>query len=167
MALTVEDGTGTSETPANAYVSIADADAYHVDHNNTAWAALSDAQKTAAILYATSYIDSTRTWRGAIVEETQGLGLPTEGGYDDHGREITGLPLRVAHATAELALIHATNPINAVLGPRVIEQEVTGAVRRVFSDRNGNEGIRYPMVEKMLKGLFNGGGIQFLESMSA
>ena len=166
MALIVEDGTVLSSS-ANAYISVEDATEYHADRNNTAWAALSEVEQEAAILYATAWIDAKYRWRGTIVDDEQALSLPTEGGYDDQGREITGVPLRVAHATAELALIHATAPLNSVLGPRVIEQEVVGAVRRVFSDRNGNEGNRYPIVEKLLTGLHNSGGVQFIESMSA
>jgi hypothetical protein len=165
MALEVEDGTGKST--ADAYISVTDADGYHSARNNTAWADLSTAQKEAAILYATAWIDSRYTWRGTIVEEDQALGLPTEDGEDDQGREITGLPLKVAHATAELALIHSATPLNATLGPQVVEQEVVGAVKRRFSERYGNEGYRYPIIDKLLKGLHYGGQFQVLESMGS
>lgn len=165
MAIVVEDGTGLST--AEAYISVADADGYHSARNNTAWAALSEVEKEAAILYATAWIDSRYSWRGTIVSDTQALGLPTEDGEDDQGREITGLPLKVAQATAELALIHSTKPLNATLGPQVVEEEVVGAVKRRLSERYGNEGNRYPMIDKMLKGLHYGGQFQVLESMGA
>jgi len=50
---------------------------------------------------------------------------------------------------------------------RVIAEEVTGAVRVQYSDRNGNEGVRYPVIDRMIKGLYTGGGIQFIESMAS
>ena len=165
MALTVENGTGLSA--ADAYISVMDADIYHAAMNNTAWATLSSAQKEAAIRYATIYLDSRYSWRGTIVEDDQALGMPTEDGYDDQGREITGLPAKVANACAEMALMHHQNPVNAVMEARVIAEEVTGAVRVQYSDRNGNEGVRYPVIDRMIKGLYTGGGIQFIESMAS
>ena len=162
MALVVEDGTGLST--ANAYISRAGFVAYHVDRNNEDAALLSNAQIDAAILYATAWMDARYAWRGDIVEDDQALGLPTENGHDDQGRDIEGLPTRVANACAELAFMHIQKPLNAILGPLVIEQEVTGAVRRKFSDRAGNEGNRYPMIDMMLKGLYQSGGVNFLVS---
>lgn len=165
MTLVVEDGTGLST--ANAYISVADFAAYHSARNNVAAAALSTAEIEAAIIYATVWMDARYSWRGDIVDDDQALGLPTEDGEDDQGRNITGLPTRVANACAELAFMHTQKPLNAILGPLVIEQEVVGAVKRKFSDRIGNEGNRYPMIDLMLKGLYIAGGVQFLESMGA
>jgi len=165
MALIVEDGNVVSG--ANAYISNADFLAYHAARNNTAVASLASAVVDAAILYATEYLDSNYVWRGTPVDDDQELGLPTEDGYDDQGREIIGLPAQVVKACAELAYLHIQSPLNASIGPRVIEQEVVGAVKRKFSDRNGNEGTRYPFISKMLKGLCISGGVQFVESMGA
>ena len=164
MALIVEDGTGLST--ANVYITLAGADAYHLERNNTAWAAMSEAARNAALLYATAYLDSKYLWRGTVVDDDQALGMPTENGVDDQGRDIEDLPARVGYATAEMALIHGTNPLTATLGPRVIEQEVVGAVKRRFSDRSGNEGVRYPIVDILLKGL-HAGGTRFVVSMGA
>ena len=165
MALIVEDGTGVSG--ANAYISRADFLTYHSDRNNASAAALSSTVIDAAILYATEYLDSKYQWRGTPVDDDQSLGFPTEGGYDDQGREITGLPVQVPKATAELALLHVTSPLNSTLGPRVVEQRVEGAVHVIYSDKNGNEGTRYPFIDRMLKGLYTSGGVQFIESMGA
>lgn len=165
MALVVEDGHGLSN--ADAYISVVDFLAYHVDMNNTSAASLTNAQIEANIRYATIWMDARYRWRGDVVEDDQSLGMPTENGYDDQGREIIGLPIKVANACAELALMHYTYPLNAVLSPRVIEQEVVGAVRRKFADSSGNEGNRFPIIDQMLKGLYNSGALQFVESMGA
>ena len=162
MALIVEDGTGLST--ANAYISRAGFVTYHADRNNAAAAALTGAEIDAAILYATVWMDSRYAWRGDIVEDDQALGLPTEDGVDDQGRDIEGLPTRAANACAELAFLHTQNPVNPILGPMVLEQEVVGAVKRKFSDRVGNEGVRYPMIDMMLKGLYLSSGVHFLVS---
>lgn len=165
MSLVVEDGTGLSA--ANAYVSVADFLAYHAAMNNAGASALTTAQIEADIRYATIWMDARYNWRGDIVEDDQALGIPTENGYDDQGREITGLPTRVANACAELAYLHSQNALNPILGPRVVEQEVVGAVRRRFSDKTGNESYRYPFVDQMLKGLYTSFGVQFIESMGS
>ena len=164
MALIVEDGTGLPT--ANAFISYTGASTYHSDRGNIAWAQASEAKGNAAILYATEYINSTFQWRGtSIVEDDQALNLPTKGGYDDQGREIIGLPVQVPRATAELALVHLEEKLNETLGPRVIEQEVVGAVKRRFSDRSANEGVRYPFLAVMLKGLHSGGAVSFIIPM--
>ena len=163
MAIIVEDGTGLPT--ANSFISLVDANTYHSDRGNTAWASASEANRNAAIYYATDYINSSFQWRGSIVEDDQALNLPTEGGYDDQGREIEGLPAQVPKATAELALVHLTEKLNATLGPRVVEQAVDGAVSRRFSDRSGNEGVKYPFLAVMLKGLHSGGAVNFITSM--
>ena len=165
MALIVEDGTGVSG--ANAYISRADFLTYHADRSNTGAAVLTPAVIDAAILYATEYLDSKYQWRGGLVSDDQYLGFPTVGGYDDQGRGISGLPDRVIKACAELAYIHTQTPLTAALGPRVISQEVVGAVKQTFSDVNGNEGNRYPFIDRLLKGLYVSSGVQFLESMGS
>ena len=165
MAIVVEDGTGLST--ANAYVSVADFLAYHVAMNNTGAASLTTAEIEAAIRYATIWMDGRYAWRGDIVDDDQALNLPTENGKDDQGRDIEGLPLRVANACAELSYMHTGAPLNATLEPRVIEEEIAGAIMVKYSDRNTNEGTRYPSIDQMLKGLYNSGGVQSIASMSS
>ena len=165
MSLVVEDGTGLAT--ANAYISVAGFLAYHVAMNNTSAADLTTAETEGAIRYATIWMDARYRWRGDIVDDDQALGMPTEDGEDDQGRDIEDLPLKVANACAELALMHTEQQLNPIYGPQVVEQEVVGAVKRRFSDKGGNEGYRYPLIDQMLKGLYTGGGVQWLESMSA
>lgn len=77
MPLTVEDGTG--RTNADAYVSVAEADAYFTTRN-TAWAGYSNDAREAAIRFATSWLDDTYLglWKGARVGEFQALAWPRD-----------------------------------------------------------------------------------------
>lgn len=165
MALIVEDGTGLAT--ADAYISVAGFLAYHVKLNNASAILLTTAEIEGAIRYATVWMDGRYEWRGDIVEDDQALNMPTENGEDDQGRDIEALPLRVANACAELSLMHTQKSLNPILGPRVVEQVVDDAVRRRFSDRGGNEGNRYPIIDQMLKGLYTSGGSQYIASMAS
>ena len=102
MTITVEDGTGLNN--ADAYVSIAYCDLYHSNLENSSWTG-TDAVKEAAIRKATTYLDSSYSWKGYIVKETQSLGFPRNYLYDKDGRDISNsIPVAVKQAVAELAL---------------------------------------------------------------
>lgn len=77
MPLIVEDGTG--RTDADAYVSVAEADAYFLTRN-TAWAGYTNDAREAAIRFATSWLDDTylSLWKGARVNEFQALAWPRD-----------------------------------------------------------------------------------------
>lgn len=77
MPLIVEDGTG--KATADAYVSLAEADAYFLGRN-TAWGALANDAKESAIRFATSWIDDTYAalWKGARANELQTLAWPRD-----------------------------------------------------------------------------------------
>ena len=151
----VEDGTGKAD--AESYLSVADADSYHTARANSAWADVAEPTKEAALRYATDYLDGTYRWRGEIKEETQALGWPRDGAYDDEGRELTGLPRTLRHATAEIALAHTQEAINEPQGPRVTSESVEGAVSVTYADREGNQGASYPIVYTLIRGLVRGG----------
>ncbi|WP_089177143.1 DnaT-like ssDNA-binding protein [Bosea sp. AS-1] len=127
MTLIVEDG--TAKTDANAYVSVADADAYFA--TNTAWTALNVAQKEAAIIAATQWVDDAYfgLWNGYRYSQGQarawprdmspGLSLYTMRGfaprvtvilYDYDGFPIWAdqVPKAVQRACMEAALLSAT-----------------------------------------------------------
>ena len=76
MAFVVEDGTGL--TNSNSYISVADADTYFSDRNNTVWAALSTTQKEAYLIQATQYIDAVYSDRFSNIKlkSTQALEFP-------------------------------------------------------------------------------------------
>lgn len=76
ITVTVEDGTGLAN--ANSYVSVAEADAFHVSnfHTATAWAALTADQKAAAVITATRILDQQWIWNGGKASTTQALQWP-------------------------------------------------------------------------------------------
>lgn len=111
MALVVEDGTGKLD--ANAYISVAAADAYFEARGNAKWAAATDPQKEAAIIDATAYIDLR--WAGKIqgrgpVQPDQALMFPVIGLCD---RCLRGqlMPPTLLQATAEYAVRALAGPL--------------------------------------------------------
>lgn len=111
MALVVEDGTGLST--AESYISVADADTYHVARGHTTWTG-TDAVKEAALRVATTYIDGTYRTRfpGTKLTKEQALQWPRSGATDAEGWEIeeTEIPTALKNATAEAAWRELVTP---------------------------------------------------------
>ena len=105
MAFTVEDGTGVEG--ANAYITIAWADAYHADRGNAAWSG-ADTVKQQAIVRATDYIETRWAGRFKGVQEhldpLQPLQWPRLNVRDINGLPVLGIPVNLMRATAEYAL---------------------------------------------------------------
>lgn len=105
MAFVVEDGTG--KATATAYVSVAYADTYFNDSQNTTWSAATDDAKQGAIIKATRYIDGR--WEDRMLGQrqfvdVQALAFPRYG-YDKLGRLLDDVvPTDVKKACAEYAL---------------------------------------------------------------
>ena len=85
MAFTLEDGSGI--TGSNAYDSVADIDAHHVDRGNTGWSDFTTADKQTAIIRASDYIDKRfgRRFRGVRKLKNQGREWPRTNAFDDDG----------------------------------------------------------------------------------
>ena len=122
--MTVEDGTGLSA--ANSYASVDEADAYHSLRGHTAWTG-DDADKEAALVRATSYIDGeySSRWPGFRSSGTQALDWPRSGAADSDGYLQEGVPAAVKVATIEAALIELTDA-----GSLSVAQERGGAIIR-------------------------------------
>lgn len=100
-------------TDANAYVTSAVADQYHLDHpqfGTTAltglWSAATADQKSAAILWATKLLDRLFVWKGTIAATTQRLGWPRAGLADVNewnALDHLTIPEQIQWATAEFA----------------------------------------------------------------
>jgi hypothetical protein len=93
----------------NSYVDLVEANAYFVDRLDVAaWESASDADKSKALVTATSLLDSL-VWTGVAVSEIQPLAFPREGSFFDPrlGFEVSfdtaGTPPRIVSATFELA----------------------------------------------------------------
>lgn len=159
MAFIVEDGTGVAG--ANAYMTVAELDAYWADRGVTL-----DGDKEAAIIVATQYVDGSFRWKGAIVFADQSLDWPRVGVVDDEGRAVDSMsiPDRLKFAVAE----YAQRQLNAPIQPDVSDE---GALKRIkkkvdvietekeFQDNTGGYfGLRsYPLADNYLLGLIRGG----------
>lgn len=164
MALIVEDGTGTYSATAESYISVADADTYHSNRNNTTWAALSTPVKEACLRKATDYmVGQYRTnWIGTRMQSSvnQLLDWPRAYAYTEpflHGAvgEFPYLipddivPLPVKNACAELALRASVGTLADDLSQKTI-QETIGPIT-VKYDPNAPVYITYRQVDNMLK----------------
>jgi hypothetical protein len=107
VALVVEDGTGKNN--ANAYALVASVDTHHGDRGNSSWADFSVADKEAALIRATDYIDKRfgRKFRGYKENKDQALEWPRLDAYDNDDFAFTGtdaVPRALQKAVAEYAL---------------------------------------------------------------
>jgi hypothetical protein len=84
ITFTVEDGTGV--TGANSYGSVADFDDYLSKLRGVALSQTPE-QKEAALMFATTYMESTYVFRGVSKTTTQGLHFPASG-YDCRNKPI-------------------------------------------------------------------------------
>ena len=101
MAFIVEDGTGV--TNANSYASVAFADTYFTERTIAGWTG-TDAQKQAALIKATDYIESF-DFKGVEAEEDQALSFPRD--------VFTLIPLNLQKATVEYALISLSSELQS------------------------------------------------------
>jgi hypothetical protein len=113
MALIVEDG--TAKTTSESYISVADADTYHVAYTgSSSWTASTptDAIKERVLRRATLVIDARYVlrWKGERFTENQALDWPRQDVEDASGYFIltTVIPVDLQRATAELALRELT-----------------------------------------------------------
>lgn len=130
MAFTVEDGTGDPE--ANALVSVADASAYLDDRGFSAFAALTDAQKQAALVQASEYLSTAFEWLGLKLADDQGLALPTDevAAGDDLPPGILAAVSRVAFAVGVLG----ANLFGTVTANNAVQSVQAGSVKVQFAN---------------------------------
>jgi hypothetical protein len=111
MAFIVEDGTGKSD--ANAYLAVADANAYWADHGNpAAWTGANDATKELGLRAAADFLDRQYAgcWRGDRSSGTQRLAWPRLNVWiDGHLLSAAPLPRELREAAAELAYRHVVS----------------------------------------------------------
>jgi hypothetical protein len=103
MGIVVETGAGIPD--ANSYVALADADAWHADRNNAAWAVAPSIAREAALIVATDYLEAFYSPLWAPSSTAQGLRWPTAG--------ATGVPAPLKAATYLLALEALAGPLIA------------------------------------------------------
>lgn len=112
MAFVVEDGTGVLD--ANAYVTVAFADSYFEDRNQTSWSG-SDLEKQGWIVRATDYVETRfyGQFRGyEAFPGIQALQFPRYlFGYPSVALTTVALPINLQKAVCEYALRAKTAPL--------------------------------------------------------
>lgn len=113
MAFTQEDGTGLAA--ANAYISVAELDAFFADRTDSLTGSPTDEQKEDWIVDATDYIEQRwgGLFRGVRKSSAQALSFPRTGLYDDRGEQIDGIPERFKHGVCRY--VYELNQGNALL----------------------------------------------------
>ncbi len=165
--LVVEDGTGIAA--ADAYASIAFIDEYHDARANSAWAALAQAAKEAAIRKASEYMMQVYKlrWLGVRMNSTenQGLDWPRAYVYTEeflHGAVGTYpflvpsniVPLAIKRACAELALKSATEDLAPDIEKEVTREKVAGI--ETWYHIGGVQYKRYRAIDLMLAPYLSG-----------
>lgn len=97
-----------TDDAANSYVTVAEADAYHVARPTTTsakWNAATADDKAAAVVTATELLDSAIQWTGAAVDPEQPLAWPRTGMVSRNGASIPDdeFPRDLKRATSEFA----------------------------------------------------------------
>jgi hypothetical protein len=101
--LIVEDGSVVAD--ANAYVTLDFCDAYHLLRANDDWASAAEAEKVAAIINATDYVNARWAFVSTRSDEAQALEWPRDKVTDANGfDQADNVPLVVQQTTAEYAL---------------------------------------------------------------
>lgn len=124
--MVVEDGTGLVD--ANSYISVEEADAYHLSYGNTGWDGVEDkelllrlASRDLDIIYGARFASTPLTG-------TQGLYWPRKSFTAGNGFSISGSPAQLRAATAELALIEKGG---SVLAPDDFAGNISKSTKKV------------------------------------
>lgn len=154
MALIVENGEGLAD--AEAYASVAFADAYHLAMGNTAWADLGTTAKEQALRRGTQYLDTNYTFTGTRKTTTQRLEWPRVTGSYYYFTTEFAWPVRcVQEACCELALRSSA----ATLLPdesQAVKMEKIGPITIEYADGSGSA-PRFPLIDKMLRSVTRSG----------
>jgi len=160
MPLVVEDGTGLAN--ANCYVSNDYIDVYAEDRSWTDWTAASDEAKEAAMIEATTYLDTSYSWKGSISLLTQALAWPRLGVTDREGRTMTGVPARIKDACCELARLKLSGALVTARTEAEVQSLQAGSVSITYAQGSRvKEAERFAWVDRLLVGLQSGraGGV--------
>lgn len=162
MSLIVEDGSNV--TGAESYISVADADTYHVKRGNTSWGVLTTENKEILLRKATDYMVQTyRTqWAGARKYDDQALDFPrydvpkfdSPSGYGVYPSyyDDTIVPGEVKVACAELAY----KAISETLAPdidRITKREKVGVLEVEYDTNAGAPYKKYRAIDNLLRPL--------------
>lgn len=135
MALVATPGAAN----ANSYLTLQEANDYFASRLHAeAWAAASDPQKEAALIWATRLIDVQVLFNGIATSADQSLAWPRTSMLNQNGYAIlsTVVPRQLKDATAELAflLIQSDRTLSSEVGEAGITSLRAGPVTLNFKD---------------------------------
>lgn len=163
LQFVVEDGSGVSG--ATSYVAEADADQYFENrpHHTLAsiWSAASSAQKQGALVEATAWLDITYVWKGLKVDETYALDWPRSSVYDAEGYaiDIDEIPERLKQAACEAAVRILNSEDMAPDSDAPVDSVSLGPLSVDFLE-GGTQSKKYTVVDRLLRGLIEAGGMR-------
>lgn len=150
MALTTTAGA----SDADALVSTADCDAYHLARGTTAWTG-EEADKEAAIRRATSWLSTAFSWKGYRTNgRDQSLAWPRADVEDGEGEDVPEdeVPVEIVNACCEAAVYELANPgglsPTVTLTDRVKSRQV-GPIRREFFNAPATAEASRPVLLKV------------------
>lgn len=177
MALIVEDGTGLAT--AESYAAVSEADTYHANLGNTAWAPLATAQKEIYLRMGTNWLLQRYRprWKGWRLKGSQRLDWPRLGVFiTDAAAFATGghlssfaymvdsasVPELVKNACCELALLAMSGPLTT---PTLNQAKLQVKVGPMFVayDPRSPQNPRYPVIAQILTPLLKEAGTMKLE----
>lgn len=137
----------------DSYVTLAEANAYHVSYNNTSWAALSDAQKEAALRTAARYVDSYQ-FTGTKAALAQARQWPRIDATQD-GFELASdiIPTLVKDAQCEAALRQSASALQPDVSPGSVIEETVGPLTVRYSDNSNDGRPTFPEIDAILRPL--------------
>jgi hypothetical protein len=165
MALNVETGTGSSTS--ESFISVADADLYHSNRGNTAWAALTEPTKEQYLRRSTDYMEQAYRlrWLGYRVTITQALSWPRDevqrldltllNQYSYYENNV--VPPEVKNACAELALKAASGELLPDLTQGVVMEKVD--VLQIEYDKYSPQSPRYTAIDRLLAPFLRGSSV--------
>jgi hypothetical protein len=146
--------TGDIVPNANSYVTVAEADSFHADRGNTAWAATDTSMKQAALIKATDYIEQKYDgkWKGEPVVPHQSLSWPRENVPTVSSDEI---PAKLKQAVCILALEAITEDLNPTLARGgLVKREKVDVIEVEYMDGASGQTTR-PAIDGLLRGLLS------------
>lgn len=164
MALIVEDGTGRAD--AEAYVSVAEADTYHLNRGNAVWAPLTGTVKEQLLRKATEYMlgEYGSRWASFRTTSTQALDWPRAWvplpdapyGYGSSSAYVPNniVPGEVKRACAALALIANDGDLAPSLPPTTLKETV-GPISVEYDPASVNYTV-YRAIDATLKRYLSG-----------
>ena len=176
MAITLTVETGSASSISNCYASIAQTTAYFVQRGITGWETFTTEQLKPIIIRAAQYLDIQYPWVGYKTARNQAMEWPRQvelpqypyystnqiatGIIGPGGWEVgtTQIPTEVVRANCELTARFMTQVTIIADQDRLTKREKVGDIEVEYLGGAVNAQKRFPVVDKLLKGLYQAQG---------